>query len=256
MSDHGASVHQRVAEIIAAAERTAEELRDEAESRVRARIAEGERAAQNRVKAAEDEATDLVKWAKEEAERSRSSAREEAARVVAEAEGQARDIVAQAQAAADRILMEASEAKTAATGEALAIIARAQENADQTLREASDAAVKTRAESDEKARELLRGARETAGAVKGDGMEVVGNLRELGDSLRSNAERLLRDVQAIHSNMLAQIDRVDPERASQLRDNAGGRSRSGTSERARRTPPAAARSVEEPLDVPEFIPPA
>ena len=38
---------------------------------------------------------------------------------------------------------------------------------------------------------------------------MVGNLRELGDSLRSNADRLLRDIQNVHSRLVAQIERAD-----------------------------------------------
>ena len=50
-----------------------------------------------------------------------------------------------------------------------------------------------------RARDVLRDARTAAGDVRTEGLEIVDNLREMGDSLRSNAERLLRDVQMIHS---------------------------------------------------------
>ena len=66
-----------------------------------------------------------------------------------------------------------------------------------------------RSEAEQRARELLRDARTAASDVRTEGLEIVDNLREMGDSLRSNAERLLRDVQMIHSRMLAQLDRVD-----------------------------------------------
>ena len=96
-----------------------------------------------------------------------------------------------------------------ATGEALAIVARAQENADTVMSEARAAATKEQDEIKERARELLCDARATASDVRSEGLEIAANLREMGDSLRSNAERLLRDVQRIHSQLVARLDRID-----------------------------------------------
>jgi hypothetical protein len=39
-------------------------------------------------------------------------------------------------------------------------------------------------------------------------MELVSNLREMGDVLRSNAERLLHDIQRIHSRMVGELEQV------------------------------------------------
>ena len=79
------------------------------------------------------------------------------------------------------------------------------------------------------------------------------NLHEMGDSLHANAELLLRDIQSIHSRMVAKLDRVD-----------GGASRipapRTTSHES--TPPRRARGyeldrpIDGELDIPEFIPPA
>jgi vacuolar-type H+-ATPase subunit H len=145
--------------------------------------------------------------------------------------------------------MQASEAKEKATSEALEIVARAQENADSTLAEASAAALKTRAEADEKARELMRSARDISGDVRADGVELADHVKQLGDSLRRNAERLLNDVQAVHSTYLDKIDRVDPSRSKLRTLNSGSGRRSG--ERSSR-----GREGEsgDDLDVPEFIP--
>jgi vacuolar-type H+-ATPase subunit H len=230
MSEAGSSVSDQVAAILAAAEQTAEQLRAEAEARLESRIAEADRAAENRVSAAEEEAAEIVRVAHDEAT------------------SVARDTVARAQAEADRIRMEAGEAREKATSEALEIVARAQENADQTLSEATEAALKTRSEADSKARELMREARDVSGNVRGDGVELADHVKQLGDSLRRNAERLLNDVQAVHSTYLSQIDKVDPAR-SQLRSlpSAGGRSTS-TRGRSREGDPG------DDLDVPEFIP--
>jgi hypothetical protein len=79
------------------------------------------------------------------------------------------------------------------------------------LREAGEESARLRTEATERSRELIKGARQAAGMVSADGQDIVQNLRDLGDSMRSNATRLLRDVQVIHSALLAQIDRVDPD---------------------------------------------
>jgi uncharacterized membrane protein YqiK len=128
-------------------------------------------------------------------------------------------------------------------------MARAQENADTTLAEATAEATRAREQAEERARELLRDARSAASDVRTEGLELAGNLREMGDSMRSNAERLLRDVQMIHSRMVAEIDRAD-----------GGASRApvrtsepGLRDRERRR--ASLSDEGEVLDVPEFIPP-
>ena len=126
-----------VEEILTAAEESADRIRDEAESRMRERIAEGDRAAKNRIEAAEAEALEILANAQAEAEKVIAAAREEARAHVAEATGSAR--------------------------------------------------------------EVLR-----------DGTELSGNLRELSDSLRTNAELLLRDVRLAHAEMTARLDQASP----------------------------------------------
>ena len=149
----------RVAEIVDAAERAAEQLRAQGEQKMRERIAEGDRAATHRVTAAEAEALEVLSAAQDEVERLRESAREDARDIIAEARGVAR--------------------------------------------------------------EVLR-----------DGTELSGNLRELSDSLRANAELLLRDVRMAHAQMNARLDQAAPD-----------------------TPPADRPSaLAAELDVPEFHP--
>ena len=84
--------------------------------------------------------------------------------------------------------------------------------------------------------------------MQAEGLELVENLREMGDVLRSNAERLLRDVQAIHSRMVAELDQADagvPRRPRARPLRAAGRRRA-----------APRRRPSEDFDVPEFIPPS
>ena len=105
----------------------------------------------------------------------------------------------------------------------------------------------------------MRTAEQTAAEIDIEGNQVVRDLRELGDSLRANAERLLRDVQAIHTRMMGQIERME----SATRQGPGrGRPRgdadsAAASEptRPRRRGAAAVSADEDELDVPEFLPP-
>ncbi len=212
----------RVQSIIAAAEEAAEQLRDEAEERLNARIAEGERAASYRVAAAEDEAREILELARAEAERLTRAAHE-----------------------------QAEQERTTATGEALSVVAKATEEAQTLITEATEAAERNRHEAEEYTRELLSDARFTAMTVRDEGLELVTNLRQMGDSLRANAERLLRDVQSVHSHMVARIDRAEGNGKLPLQPRAGSGepARSGT----RRTLDAAPDQGDLP-DVPEFIP--
>ena len=77
----------------------------------------------------------------------------------------------------------------------------------------------------------------------------MSNLREIGDALRSNAERLLSDVQTIHRRMVAEIDRE--ERALGLASSSAPRRPSPERHGGR----APRDSGGDDLDVPEFIPP-
>ncbi len=81
----------------------------------------------------------------------------------------------------------------------------------------------------------------------------------MSDSLRSNAERLLRDVKTLHSSMVRQIDRVDAGREDLLASPPPARARSGERGRAGRSPtpqrPERELFDQSELDVPEFIPP-
>jgi len=204
----GANAADQVSAILAAAEESARRMLEHTEQRVRDRIAEGERAGQNRVRAAEEEAAEIL-----------AAARAEGQRTVSEA-----------------------------TSEALAILARAQESADTVLTEARGSAIEQRDQAQARSRELLSDARAAAGGVREEGMEMVSNLREMGDSLRANSERLLRDIQSIHSQMVSKLDRVDRSAAPAPRLRA--------SRGPNRLPDPVSREDGEVLDVPEFIPPA
>jgi vacuolar-type H+-ATPase subunit H len=169
MENQVAQASARVADIVAAAERAADELYAQAEVRMRERIAEGDRAAENRVEAAESEAFE--------------------------------------------------------------ILANAQEQADKIVREAQARADEIRDSARQDARDIVGEASTTARGVLRDGTELSGHLRELSESLRANAELLLRDVRMAHSEMNARLDQVVPD------GSAGDRA-----------------AAIDALDVPEFHP--
>jgi hypothetical protein len=212
----------QVASIIRAAETTAELMRADAEERVRDRIAEGDRAASYRIRAAEEEAQEIIGAARAEAERLLNQARE-------------RD----------------EQARAAAASEGLAIIARAQESAAEAVTEAAQAAARSRLEAETYSRELLGEARSIAGEVRGEGLELVNHLRQMDDSLRANAERLLRDVQSVHSQMMARIERVE---AHQRQVTGRPAERPAERRTGGRPDPGTGSAADGDFDVPEFIP--
>jgi len=122
----------------------------------------------------------------------------------------------------------------AADEEAAEVRAEAVAAAEQLHAEAREAAAEARHRAEGRARELIAEARAAAREVLREGETLSGNLRELSDSLRVNAERLLRDVREAHADLSARLDRADPDRWAP--SAADGRA----------APP-------EP-DVPEFIP--
>jgi vacuolar-type H+-ATPase subunit H len=154
-----------------------------------------------------------------------AAAEQTAARLRAEAEEQVRARIAEGQRAGEYRV-------AAAEDEALAIVAKAEQTAAELISEAEG-----------RSRALIQDARAAAEGIRAEGLEIVANLREMGNSLRSNAQRLLGDVQQIHSRMLAEVD--EKEAALGL---APARARP----RDRPVPP----DDGDALDVPEFIPPA
>jgi hypothetical protein len=163
----------KVAAIVEAAERAAEDLRLKTEDRARERIAEADRAANLRVDAADAEARDLL-----------DAARREAAALTAEAQEAVRHIHERASLARD----EAASVKAAA---------------DVYAEE-----VKRKAKTD--ARDIIAEAHDAARGVLRDGTQLSGHLEELSESLRRNAERLLNDVKLAHGRLTADLDQATP----------------------------------------------
>src|ERR1017187_8208744 len=187
------------------------------------------------------------------------------ATIIQAAEEEAVEIVEAAQEEAARLRRDSQaqfeQAKTTATSEALTIVANAQEHADAAVKQASEAAEASRQDSERRSRELLLDAPAAADGVRAEGLELVGNLRQMGDSLRSNAERLLQDVQLIHTRMVATLDNADspagtPVGSSRPGDGRPSRSSPTSSLNGPRSSGRAARNVQDEVEVAEFIPPA
>lgn len=151
-------------------------------------------------------------------------------------------IVAAAEQAAEE-LRQATERRAAeriaeADRAAAMRVQAADDEAAELREEAVEQAQETRDKAAVNAREILSEARTVAREVLRDGEQISGHLGELGDALRINAERLLRDVRLAHAELTSRLDQADPDPP-----DAAGRA-AGT---------ALPRRGDE-LDVPEFIP--
>jgi cell division septum initiation protein DivIVA len=217
----------KVAAIVEAAERAAEDLRLKTEARVRERIAEADRAADLRVEAAEAEARDIVDAARREAAAVEAEARE-GVRLIHERAGQARE--------------DADRHKAATLAEAQEQAARVRADADAYAEDA-----KRNAKVD--AREMIAEAQAAARDVLHDGTELSGHLQELSDSLHRNAERLLNDVKLAHARLTADLDQAAP--AGPI-DSAPRASRGGDAGGRAPTPPRS--RPDDDFEVPEFLP--
>lgn len=166
-----------------------------------------------------------------------TAAEETAQRIRAETEVRAGERIAEAERAAEYRVAAAEE-------EAAELLQSARADAERMLREGREEAARY-------TRELIGEARTTAQEVRRDGMEVVANMRQMGDSLRVNAERILRDVQVVHSQLVAKIDRL--ERSIPAANRAPARRRADRAGDLTRGP-LAGEAPDDMPDVPEFIP--
>lgn len=164
--------------------------------------------------------------------------------IVQAAERTAEELRAAAEARANERIAEAERAGElrvrAADEEAAEIRRAAAAEAQEAVVEAQDAARAAQDKAAKQARKLIYEARAATREVLRDGETLSGQLRELSDSLRANAERLLLDIRAAHAEMTARLDRVDadlgPQSGRLERDVPGPTSSSGDHE------------------IPEFIP--
>jgi len=174
---------------------------------------------------------------------------------------QVETIVAAAQAAAEQIKEEAQrEAKDdrhRAERDAERIREEGKRDADQQLDLARKEAVRIDDAASTRASERVKAAQEAADEALTEARAVTTGLRRLGESLSSQADRILRDVQAAHRRISSEL-RVggpaparapEPEEEELLRTIQAG-------ERARRSPePRRGVNPIEDFEVPNWVEP-
>jgi hypothetical protein len=225
----------KVAAIVEAAERAAEDLRMKTEEKVRSRIAEADRAADLRVEAAEAEAREIVDTARREAAAVEAEARE-GVRLIHERAAQTRE--------------EAEARKAAAVAEATDEAARVRADAEAYAED-------TRQDARRAAREMIAEAHDAARDVLHDGTTLSGHLQELSDSLHRNAERLLNDVKLAHARLTADLDQAAPAGGMDAapRVSRGSGPASASPGFASRPNPVIDRGRgDDDFEVPEFLP--
>lgn len=132
------------------------------------------------------------------------------------------------------------------------VVESAEAEARRVRTAASADAARIRAEAEEHARRLVLDARASADGVRAEALELVSNLRQMSDSLRANAERLLEDIQSIHARMVRDLERVDPGAECGSTSLAAEADPSADARAAEPVAPAQSGSGDE-LDVPDFI---
>jgi vacuolar-type H+-ATPase subunit H len=105
----------------------------------------------------------------------------------------------------------ASRLRDDARTESTRVVAEAREEATEVQRIAEVFATQTREDAEAAARKQLGRARELAAEVLQDGTDMSQHLDQLSDSLRRNAELLLRDVSAAHRAMTDKLDEAGVE---------------------------------------------
>jgi vacuolar-type H+-ATPase subunit H len=202
--------------------------------------------------------TAIIEAAEQSAEEMRSHAEERARERIAEAdrasayrvqaaEEEATEIVASALSHAKQVTAEAADDAAAIQAKARASVAEAQEKAKQIIDRARD-----------QAREIVGAAHTASGAVLAEGTEISTNLHELSQSLRNNAERLLRDIRVVHGTMATRLEQATPSRGASRASReaaapSGERQESASSSRTRPRLPLPPDS--DDLGVPEFLVP-
>ena len=101
---------------------------------------------------------------------------------------------------------DAERLRTDARAESTRIVTEARTEAEEVQHIAEVFATQTREEAEESSRRQLGRARELAAEVLQDGTDMSQHLHQLADSLRRNAELLLRDVGAAHRALTDKLE--------------------------------------------------
>ncbi len=175
---------------------------------------------------------------------------------------QVEQIVAAAQGAADEIRAEAEGARKAARDEgkreAEQIRQKAKDESEAELMESRKQAVMMGQQAREEAEARVAGAERAAADVLKEAQALSGGLRQLGRSLEEQADRILRDVQAAHRRMQADLRVQSGDELPDSSSSGRGTRPSPAPEPAPREAPPRRRSGEmkanpfEDLEVPDW----
>jgi hypothetical protein len=116
----------------------------------------------------------------------------------AEAEREAKQMRADGRSAGEREKANARE-------EAIALNEEARRSADKLLADAKREAAQLREKTRRASEEQTAAAKKASAEVLAEAQALSGGLRRLGESLGAQAERILRDVQAAHRRMQADL---------------------------------------------------
>jgi hypothetical protein len=116
----------------------------------------------------------------------------------AEAEREAKQMRADGRSAGEREKAKARE-------EAIALNEEARRSADKLLADAKREAAQVREKTRRASEEQTAAAKQASAEVLAEAQALSGGLRRLGESLGAQAERILRDVQAAHRRMQADL---------------------------------------------------
>ena len=127
-----------------------------------------------------------------------SAAQAAAEELRAEAEREAKQMRADGRSAGEREKAKARE-------EAIALNEEARRSADKLLADAKREAAELREKTRRASEEQTAAAKKASAEVLAEAQALSGGLRRLGESLGAQAERILRDVQAAHRRMQADL---------------------------------------------------
>jgi hypothetical protein len=168
------------------------------------------------------------------------------------AAAQVKEIVAAAQEAAERIkeeaLREAEEELEHARRQAMEFDRDTRREAQRVVNDAQREAKAIRAETQRAVEGRVERAERAAAEVLADARALSEGLRQLGELLTEQGERILREVHAAHKRMQADL-RVGPGRAEP--EPFGGDLPPAARERPK---PGTGRQPRERLDVPSWVP--
>ena len=138
-----------------------------------------------------------------------AAAQEAAEQIRAEAEGVRKDARDQGKRDAERIRQKAKDESEAEVMEsrkqAVIMGQQAKQEAEQRLKEATEESERVREQTRRAVEGRVAGAERAAADVLKEAQALSGGLRQLGRSLEEQADRILRDVQAAHRRMQADL---------------------------------------------------